>query len=133
VVSLIRDASQKAQMIHNAEVQQVEAEEVSADEMWSFVKKNNPEKIAMTTDTIVKITADKNIELPPEIQDQLTPGQQYKIYLSEDKIILEKVEKTLTWAELSQRIESQGEDPNQPSLEEIGQMVKEVRKAKKLK
>jgi hypothetical protein len=37
VVSLIRDASQKAQMIRNAEVQQVEAEEVSADEMWSFV------------------------------------------------------------------------------------------------
>ncbi len=28
-------------MIHNAEVQQVEAEEVSADEMWSFVQKNN--------------------------------------------------------------------------------------------
>ena len=42
VVSLIRDASQKAQMIHNAEVQQVEAESVSADEMWSFVEKNNP-------------------------------------------------------------------------------------------
>ncbi len=39
VVSLIRDASQKAQMIHNAEVQQVETEQVSADEMWSFVEK----------------------------------------------------------------------------------------------
>ncbi len=33
VVSLIRDASQKAQMVHNAEVQQVETEEVSADEI----------------------------------------------------------------------------------------------------
>ena len=42
VVSLIRDASQKAQMIHNAEVKQVEAEEVSADEMWSFVEKSAP-------------------------------------------------------------------------------------------
>ena len=41
VGSLIRDASQKAQMIHNAEVQQVEAEEVSAPVMWSFVEKNS--------------------------------------------------------------------------------------------
>jgi hypothetical protein len=38
---LIRDASQKAQMIPNAEVQQVETEQVSADEMWSFVEKNS--------------------------------------------------------------------------------------------
>ena len=40
VVSLVRDASQKAQMIHNQEVQQIETEEVMADEMWSFVEKN---------------------------------------------------------------------------------------------
>jgi transposase-like protein len=40
VVSLIREASQKAQMIHNAEVKAVETEKVSADEMWSFVEKN---------------------------------------------------------------------------------------------
>ncbi len=31
VVSLVRDASQKAQMIHNQEVQQIETEEVMAD------------------------------------------------------------------------------------------------------
>ena len=35
VVSLIRDAAQKSQMVHNAEVEQVKA-----DEMWSFVFKN---------------------------------------------------------------------------------------------
>jgi transposase-like protein len=40
VVSLVRGASQKAQMIHNQEVQKVTTEEVNADEMWSFVKKN---------------------------------------------------------------------------------------------
>ncbi len=40
VVSIIRAASQKAQLIHNAEVQAVQTEEVSADEMWSFVSKN---------------------------------------------------------------------------------------------
>jgi transposase-like protein len=40
VVSLVRSASHKAQLVHNREVKQVETEEVSADEMWSFVQKN---------------------------------------------------------------------------------------------
>lgn len=40
VVSLVRSASHKAQMVHNSEVKQVQTEEVSADEMWSFVQKN---------------------------------------------------------------------------------------------
>jgi transposase-like protein len=40
VVSIVRAASQKAQLVHNAEVQAVQTEEVSADEMWSFVAKN---------------------------------------------------------------------------------------------
>ena len=40
VVSIIRAASQKAQLVHNQEVQAVETEEVSADELWSFVSKN---------------------------------------------------------------------------------------------
>ncbi|CAA9367476.1 hypothetical protein AVDCRST_MAG94-3857 [uncultured Leptolyngbya sp.] len=34
VVSIVRAASQKAQLIHNQELQAVETEEVSADEMW---------------------------------------------------------------------------------------------------
>ena len=40
VVSVIRGASQKAQMIHNEDIKHVETEAVIADEMWSFVKKN---------------------------------------------------------------------------------------------
>ena len=40
VVRLVRDASQKAQQVHNHEVQKVESEELVADEMWSFVKKS---------------------------------------------------------------------------------------------
>jgi transposase-like protein len=40
VVSIVRSASQKAQLVHNGEVQSVNTEEVCADEMWSFVVKN---------------------------------------------------------------------------------------------
>ena len=39
-VSLIRMASQKAQMVHNAKVQDVQTDAIAADEMWSFVEKN---------------------------------------------------------------------------------------------
>ena len=40
VVSIVRSASVKAQLVHNEQVTQVQTEEVSADEMWSFVQKN---------------------------------------------------------------------------------------------
>jgi hypothetical protein len=39
-VSLIRAASQKAQMVHNAQVQAVDPDAVAADQMWSFKEKN---------------------------------------------------------------------------------------------
>ncbi len=40
VVSITRASSTKTQLVHNHQVEQVETEEVSADEMWSFVSKN---------------------------------------------------------------------------------------------
>jgi len=40
VVSIVHAASHKAQLVHNQEVKTVKTEEVSADEMWSFVSKN---------------------------------------------------------------------------------------------
>ena len=40
VVSIVRAASQKAQMVHNEEVKEVKTETLSSDEMWSFVQKN---------------------------------------------------------------------------------------------
>jgi hypothetical protein len=39
-VRRIRAASQKAQLIHNAEVLDVQTDAIAADEMWSFVQKN---------------------------------------------------------------------------------------------
>lgn len=40
IVSLVRAASQKAQMIHNALVEQVKTIGITADELWSFIQKN---------------------------------------------------------------------------------------------
>jgi hypothetical protein len=35
VISLVRAASQKGQMIHNAHVQNIETSQISSDEFWS--------------------------------------------------------------------------------------------------
>jgi hypothetical protein len=51
VVSIVRDASDRAQLVHNSQVSQVQTAEVSADEMWSFVQKNR------------SIASQKNLEL----------------------------------------------------------------------
>lgn len=40
VVSIVRSASSKAQLVHNDQLEQVTTTEVSADELWSFVQKN---------------------------------------------------------------------------------------------
>ena len=39
--ALSLEASHKAQMLHNAKVQQIETKAVIADELWSEVQKNN--------------------------------------------------------------------------------------------
>ena len=46
VVSLVRAASQKGQMVHNAEVQAVDTDAIAADEFWSFVEKNTSSLLA---------------------------------------------------------------------------------------
>ena len=40
VVSLVRAASQKAQLVHNGNVKNVHCKGIVADEMWSFIQKN---------------------------------------------------------------------------------------------
>jgi transposase-like protein len=40
VVSIVQAAAQKAQMVHNACVEDVDTDAIAADELWSFVEKN---------------------------------------------------------------------------------------------
>lgn len=40
VVSVIDAASQKAQLVHNQELQNIETQSIGADEFWSFVQKS---------------------------------------------------------------------------------------------
>ena len=40
VVTIVRAASVKGQMVHNADVQHIETLQITGDEFWSFVQKN---------------------------------------------------------------------------------------------
>jgi hypothetical protein len=84
----------------------------------------------MRKTTIISVTPDHQLELPPEIQAQLTPGDEYLIWQTEDTLLLKKVQKPLQLDELFQRVDVTAADTDQPSEAEICQMVKAVRHAR---
>ncbi|MCT7950552.1 hypothetical protein NG798_12190 [Ancylothrix sp. C2] len=80
---------------------------------------------------IAKVTADRKLELPEELQQRLNPLTEYEVSLSDDEIVLKKIKKRLTLDELYWRIDALEPDPNQPTLEEISQIVKQARREEK--
>ena len=85
------------------------------------------------TDILVKVTPEGQLELPAEIQAKLSPGDEYMVSITSAEIVLKKIRKPLTWNELSQILEESEPDPDQPSLEEISEIVKEVRRERRSK
>jgi hypothetical protein len=76
---------------------------------------------------IARVTAKGKLELPPEIEAHLKPYAEYEISITEEEIALKKVRRRLTWEELKRRQDELGPDPDEPTLEEISNIVKEVR------
>ena len=83
------------------------------------------EPIAVSTR--VSVTSDRQLELPSEIQAMLQPGDEYVIFQTEDTLTFKKVSRPITFAEMTTRINALGVDPEEPTLQEISQMVREVR------
>jgi antitoxin component of MazEF toxin-antitoxin module len=81
----------------------------------------------MTIKLTAIVTPEGKLEIPSEILKQLQPLTEYDISLTENEIKLTKTKKKLTLDELWQRVDEVGPDPEQPSLAEISQVVKEVR------
>ena len=81
----------------------------------------------MNTGMIAKVTADGKLEIPQEVLAKLQPDTEYEVFVKEDEIVFKKTHKGLTLKELRQRVIEAGSDPNQPTLEQISQIVKEVR------
>ncbi|QYX31862.1 AbrB/MazE/SpoVT family DNA-binding domain-containing protein [Sphaerospermopsis torques-reginae] len=81
----------------------------------------------MITKLIAKVTSEGKLEIPPEILQQLQPNSEYEISVTENEIKMIKTKKKLTLDELFQIVDESEPDPEQPTLEEISEIVKEVR------
>jgi len=85
----------------------------------------------MKSDITVSVSPDGKLEIPADIQTQLQPGDQYQVIVTTDKIIFEKVA-GFDWEELRRRRESLPPEPNPMTMEEICEIVREVRREKRL-
>jgi hypothetical protein len=84
--------------------------------------------MASTTSTsIVFVTSDRAIALPPEIQATLQPGDEYLVWQTDDTILLKKVQKPMAIADIRSKVNALGRDSEEPTLEELSQIVHEVR------
>ena len=81
----------------------------------------------MSLTKLTAVTADRQLELPPDIQATLQPGDEYLIWQTEDTIMFKKIQKPISFAAIRSKVESLGHDPEQPTLEEISQIVREIR------
>ncbi|WP_434687520.1 hypothetical protein [Pseudanabaena minima] len=78
------------------------------------------------------LTFTTDIEEIQKLQAELEASDRYEVSVTSNEIVFKKISpNALTWEELSQRIETAGEDPEQPSLQEISEIVKEVRKSRR--
>lgn len=84
-------------------------------------------RVVMTQTIVIQVTAEGQLTLPPQVQANLQPGDEYILWQEEDTIVLKKIQKTKGLSQLWQRIDELGDDSEQLSLEQITAIVKEVR------
>ncbi|MDY6803626.1 MAG: hypothetical protein SXA11_07440 [Cyanobacteriota bacterium] len=85
----------------------------------------------MEANAVVEVTPEGKLDLPPEIQHRIKPGDRYQISMTDNSIVLEKILQPMDVDECFQHIEELGPDPDRPSLEEISDLVKEVRRERR--
>lgn len=82
----------------------------------------------MITKAIAKVNSEGKLEIPPEILQQLQPNSEYEISITEKSIILKiKSNLTVDLDKFLEEVDKLEPDPEQPTLEEISEIVKEVR------
>ncbi len=82
----------------------------------------------MDASQIATVTAEHKLPFPPEILAQLRPGDRYQFSLTETEIVLTKIPLSqIDLDEFLQGLEKLEPNPNQPTLQEISEIVTEVR------
>ncbi|MEG4285745.1 hypothetical protein QUB68_21685 [Microcoleus sp. A006_D1] len=79
----------------------------------------------------VSVSPDGKLEIPAEIESQLKPGDKYTVTVTADSIVFQKMKAAFDWEEWRRRRDSLPPDPNPMSIEEICEIVREVRREKK--
>jgi len=78
------------------------------------------------------LTFTTDIKEIQKLQAELEASDRYEVSVTNNEIVFKKISpNVLSWEDLSQRIEAAGEDPEQPSLQEISEIVREVRKSRR--
>ncbi len=77
--------------------------------------------------TIVSVTDSLQLEIPPEIQEKLHAGDEFMIWEEGENIFFQKLQKPISLNDLQARVQLLGVDPDQPTLEELGELVREHR------
>jgi len=85
----------------------------------------------MKSDITVRVSSEGKLEIPTEIETQLNPGDQYSVIVTGDSIIFQKVA-GFDWEEWERRVEAANPDPDELTMEEICEIVREVRREKRL-
>jgi hypothetical protein len=77
--------------------------------------------------TIVSVTSNLQLEIPPEIQAKLQAGDEFMIWEEGENIFFQKLRKPVSLNDLQLRVQSLGADPEQPTLAKLGELVREYR------
>lgn len=77
--------------------------------------------------TIVSVTDSLQLEIPPEIQAKLQAGDEFMIWEEGENIFFQKIQKPVSLNDLQAQVQLLGIDPEQPTLEELGELVREYR------
>ncbi|MCP2727446.1 hypothetical protein [Limnofasciculus baicalensis] len=86
----------------------------------------------MKLDVMVSVSPDGKLEIPAEIETQFKPGDQYTVTITADSIIFQKVKIGFDWEEWERRVKAANPDPDELTMEEICELVREVRREKRL-
>ena len=85
----------------------------------------------MKPDVTVRVSSEGKLEIPPEIETQLNPGDRYRVIVTGDSIVFQKVKAGFDWEEWERRVEAASPDPDELTMEEICELVREVRREKR--
>ena len=78
----------------------------------------------------INLTPEGNLQLPVEVRDRFSNGEEYLVTTTEDTITFRKATK-FNWDSWERNLERSGDVPDEMTTEEICEIVREVRREAK--